>query len=137
MKTQTDKEFLKTTDKQNDWKKINNLFKKIDTPRTDKASFYYDTFNGVDPWEGERYIKVVPAKISEELECEVKILQEIKRKYEVSELLMAQEIDTLFDALSAMNDYYKECMITPSLYKQVDAALSLSNHNKTQKGNEK
>jgi len=39
-----------------------------DTPRTDAASFAFDTFNGVDPWEGERWIKVVPAKLAAQLE---------------------------------------------------------------------
>ena len=43
---------------------------KSDTPRTDKAAFSYDTFNGVDPWKGERYISVVPAKLAAELERE-------------------------------------------------------------------
>ena len=41
------------------------------TPRTDEAEFSFDTFNGVDPWEGERWIKVVPSKISAELEREL------------------------------------------------------------------
>jgi hypothetical protein len=49
---------------------------KSKTPRTDKAAFSYDTFNGVDPWEGERYIKAVPAKLAAELERENTSLRE-------------------------------------------------------------
>ena len=42
-----------------------------DTPETAAASFNYDTFNGVDPWKGERFIKVVPAKLAAQLEHEL------------------------------------------------------------------
>lgn len=46
------------------------------TPRTDKAEFSFDTYNGVDPWEGERWIKVVPSKISAKLETELTAVTE-------------------------------------------------------------
>ena len=49
---------------------------KAPTPRTDKAEFSFDAFNGVDPWEGERWIKVVPSKISAELESELAAVTE-------------------------------------------------------------
>ena len=44
---------------------------KAPTTRTDEAEFSFDTFNGVDPWEGERWIKVVPSKISAKIESEL------------------------------------------------------------------
>ena len=43
-------------------------FMKTDTPITDNSTFSYDTYNGIEPWEGERYIKVVPAKLAAEFE---------------------------------------------------------------------
>jgi len=46
------------------------------TPRTDEAEFSFDTFNGVDPWEGKRWIKVVPSKISAKLESELTAVTE-------------------------------------------------------------
>jgi hypothetical protein len=100
---------------------------KTDTPRTDKAAFSHDTFNGVDPWKGERYIKVIPAQLAAELEREVYVLQDIKRRHEADELRMAHEIDQLRGALLAIHEYYKEHMISGVVYKQVEAALSLSN----------
>ena len=58
---------------------------------------------------------------------EVKKLQDIKRKHEEGELRMAHEIDQLRGALIAMREYYRQHMITPALYNQVEDALSLSN----------
>ncbi len=42
-----------------------------DTPRTDAKLLSFDTFNGIDPWKGERFIKVVPANFARELEREL------------------------------------------------------------------
>jgi len=59
---------------------------------------------------------------------EVKKLQDIKRKHEADELRMAHEIDQLRGVLLAMREYYRQHMITPALYNQVEDALSLSNN---------
>jgi len=59
---------------------------------------------------------------------EVKKLQDIKRRHEADELRMAHEIDQLRGVLLAMREYYRQHMITPALYNQVEDALSLSNN---------
>jgi hypothetical protein len=43
-----------------------------DTPtlETDAKLLSFDTFNGIDPWKGERFIKVVPANFARKLERE-------------------------------------------------------------------
>jgi hypothetical protein len=40
------------------------------TPETDAKLLSFDTFNGIDPWKGERFIKVVPANFARKLERE-------------------------------------------------------------------
>jgi nitrogenase molybdenum-iron protein alpha/beta subunit len=45
---------------------------------------------------------------------------------EVTEKVI-KERDQYREALLAMREYYKECLITGTLHKQVEAALSLEN----------
>jgi len=46
----------------------------------------------------------------------------------------AHEIDQLRGALIAMREYYRQHMITPALYNQVEDALSLSNETSSATG---
>ena len=85
------------------------------TPRTDKAEFSFDTFNGVDPWEGERWIKVVPSKISAKLETELTAALEASTQWEAeawrSDELLEQRDNELTAAREEIERLKDHCRI--------------------------
>jgi hypothetical protein len=83
------------------------------TPETDAKLLSFDTFNGIDPWEGERFIKVVPANFARKLERE---LDEVRKQR-----------DKLMEALTTVVDVARRNLPKshPSIERKYAEALAI------------